>query len=50
MPKQVEKTISNLPELLEGYEAWDIYNADETGLFFSCLPDRMLAPTKEEKV
>jgi hypothetical protein len=28
-----------LPELLEGYEAWDIYNADEMGLFFNYLPD-----------
>jgi hypothetical protein len=28
-----------LPKLLEGYKAWDIYNADETGLFFNCLPD-----------
>jgi hypothetical protein len=32
-----------LPKLLEGYEARDIYNADETGLFFKCLPDQMLA-------
>jgi hypothetical protein len=28
-----------LPELLEGYVAHDIYNADETGLFFNCLPN-----------
>jgi hypothetical protein len=32
-----------LPELLEGYEAQDIYNADETGLFFNFLPDQTLA-------
>jgi hypothetical protein len=32
-----------LPKLLEGYEARVIYNADETGLFFYCLPDGMLA-------
>jgi hypothetical protein len=31
-----------LPELLEGYRARDIYNADETGLFFNSLPDRTL--------
>jgi hypothetical protein len=30
---------ARLPEQLEGYEAQDIYNADETGLFFNCLPD-----------
>jgi hypothetical protein len=28
-----------LPELLEGYDTQDIYNADETCLFFNCLPD-----------
>jgi hypothetical protein len=32
-----------LPELLEGYEAQDIYNADETGIFFNCVLDRTLA-------
>jgi hypothetical protein len=32
-----------LLELLEGYEAQGIYNADETGLFFNCLPDQTLA-------
>jgi hypothetical protein len=32
-----------LLELLEGYKAWDIYNADDTGLFFNCLPDQTLA-------
>jgi hypothetical protein len=36
-----------LLKLLEEYEAWDIYNADETGLFFNCLPDRTL-PLKGE--
>jgi hypothetical protein len=29
-----------LPGLIEGYAAEDIYNADETGLFFKCLPDK----------
>jgi hypothetical protein len=32
-----------LLEVLEGYEARDIYNADEMGLFFNCLSDQMLA-------
>jgi hypothetical protein len=31
--------LKRLLELLEGYEAWDIYNTDETGLFFHFLPD-----------
>lgn len=30
----------DLPNLLEGYEPDDIYNADETALFFKCLPDK----------
>jgi hypothetical protein len=29
--------------VLEGYEAQDMYNADETGLFFNCLLDQTLA-------
>jgi hypothetical protein len=28
-----------LPEVLEAYDARNIYHADEMGLFFSCLPD-----------
>lgn len=32
-----------LPPLLEGYDPDDIYNLDETGLFFKCLPDKTLA-------
>jgi hypothetical protein len=27
---------------LESYELCDVYNADETGLFFNVLPDRIL--------
>jgi hypothetical protein len=29
-----------MPGLIEGYAAEDIYNADKTGLFFKCLPDK----------
>lgn len=35
--------LSSLPSKLEGYELQNIYNADETGLFFNVLPDRTLA-------
>jgi hypothetical protein len=46
--------LKSLPELLEGYEAWGIYNADETGLCFNGLPDWTLAlkerTAMEEKV
>ena len=31
---------NKLPKLLEEYEPKDIFNADETGLFFKLLPDR----------
>lgn len=29
-----------LPRLIAGYEPKDIFNADETGFFFKCLPDK----------
>lgn len=34
---------SELPTLLENYRPEDIFNADETGLFFKCLPNKTLA-------
>lgn len=41
----VDQGVSNqwieaLPSLLEGYDPNNIYNADETALFFKCLPDK----------
>lgn len=43
--KSVDQGVCNhwtedLPNLLEGYEPDEIYNADETALFFKCLPDK----------
>ncbi|XP_060847983.1 tigger transposable element-derived protein 4-like [Rhopalosiphum padi] len=32
--------INNLPKLIENYSPDDIFNVDETGLFFKCLPDK----------
>jgi hypothetical protein len=32
--------VNVLPKLIEGYAAEDIYNADETELFFKCLLDK----------
>lgn len=29
-----------LPEILRDYDANDIYNADDTGIFYKCLPDK----------
>ena len=34
---------SILPELLKKYKPEDIYNADETGLFYKLQPDHTLA-------
>lgn len=41
-------TTTVLPELLKKYDARDIYNADETGLYYRALPDGTLA-TKSDK-
>jgi hypothetical protein len=35
--------LESLPSLLGGFEPRNVYNADETGLFFNVLPDRTLA-------
>jgi hypothetical protein len=40
--ESTEAWLERLPSLLEGYER-DIYNTDETGLFYNVLPDRTLA-------
>lgn len=41
-PVRTSSWINELPKLLEGYEPRDIYNADETGLFYNCLPNGTL--------
>jgi len=33
----------SLPHLLDGYNAENVYNADETGLFFQMIPNKTLA-------
>ncbi len=35
--------MKQLPDLLQQYNEDDIYNADETALFFKCLPDKTMA-------
>ena len=32
-----------LPAIIQGYELSDVFNCDETGLFFRVLPDKTLA-------
>lgn len=39
---------NKLPELLKGYNPDDIYNTDDTSLYYKCLPDKTFA-FKDEK-
>ena len=43
----VESWLERLPSVIEGYEARDIWNCDETGLFWKALPDKGLAEKKK---
>ncbi|XP_049799604.1 tigger transposable element-derived protein 4-like [Schistocerca nitens] len=36
----VAQWIQTLPNLIQGYKLRDIYNADETGMFFNLMPDK----------
>lgn len=36
-----------LPKIIEDYEPHNIFNADETGLFYKCLPDKTYALKSE---
>ena len=36
----IEEWKKNVPNLTKGYKPKDIFNADETGLFFNFLPDK----------
>nr|XP_014095325.1 tigger transposable element-derived protein 6 [Bactrocera oleae]XP_014095331.1 tigger transposable element-derived protein 6 [Bactrocera oleae]XP_014095339.1 tigger transposable element-derived protein 6 [Bactrocera oleae]XP_014095347.1 tigger transposable element-derived protein 6 [Bactrocera oleae] len=47
-PIDVEQFKEKLPSLLRDYKPEDIYNADESGLFFRALPDKTIA-LKSEK-
>ena len=39
----VYKRQSTLPAILKDYPRKDIFNPDETGLFFHCMPDKTLS-------
>lgn len=39
---------NQLQDILKQYEPKDIYNADETGLFYKCVPNRTLAEKGEK--
>jgi hypothetical protein len=40
--------VNFLPGLIEGYTEEDIYNADGTGLFFKCLPNKTYGLSNEK--
>jgi hypothetical protein len=46
-PTTIEEWKRRLPTLLESYAENDVYNADETSLFFKFLPDRSMVLSKE---
>ncbi|GBO12683.1 Tigger transposable element-derived protein 6 [Araneus ventricosus] len=43
-----EEWLSELPSLLKDYKSDDVFNADKTGLFFQCLPNKTAAFKGEE--
>jgi hypothetical protein len=44
----VDSYRTHLPSLVKGYQERDIYNMDESGLFWRALSDKTLAPTSKE--
>ncbi len=44
----VNEWFKQLPNILKDYEPDDIFNADETGLFYKCLPKQTLTFKKEK--
>ncbi|KAI1691452.1 putative tigger transposable element-derived protein 6-like [Ditylenchus destructor] len=42
-PRSANEAKKNIRALLEGYQGRDVYNMDETGLFFRLPPNRTLA-------
>lgn len=43
----VEEWRRRLPTLIDSYAMDDVYNADETGLFFKLLPDRSMVLSRD---
>ena len=39
---------TSLPTLLYNYDLKDIYNADEFGLFYQCVPNKTYQPKSEK--
>lgn len=49
-PADVATFNDKIPDIIRNYEARDVYNADETGLFFRALPDKTYAFKSEKCV
>lgn len=47
-PNDVSEFLEKLPSLIKGYNLNDIYNADETGLYYRALPNKTLAFRSEK--
>ena len=43
MKKTVEQWKKDLSSVIEGYKPKDIFNCNETGLFFKMMPNKTLA-------
>lgn len=43
----LEEWSNRLPTIIDGFDAKDIFNVDETGLFYRAMPDRFLVLSKE---
>ena len=39
----VSELKAKLPEIVKDYDIHDVFNSDETGLFYRALPDKTLA-------
>ncbi|GLV46677.1 cag, partial [Carabus blaptoides fortunei] len=48
--EDVSSILEKCPSLIKGYSPRDIYNADETGLYFRALPNKTLTFKKEKCV
>ncbi|CAF1023635.1 unnamed protein product [Rotaria sordida] len=44
----VDDWIQRIPKIIDGYDPKDIFNCDETGLFFKFMPDKSLTLNREE--
>ena len=44
----INEWINRLPSIIDGYDRSNIFNADETSLFFKALPDKSFVLNKEE--